>query len=148
MYFIKVRPNRDLARVDSNMQQFMNEVMNLTRPVLSPSSSAWMPETDMYETGDEVIMIMNLAGVRKEYIDVSFHKNYLHVEGKRIHSIPPNVPVRYHQMEIGHGKFERMFRIPATVDEEQIQASYADGLLTIRMKKEKRPRSVPVEVKM
>ena len=78
----------------------------------------------------------------------SFHKNYLHVEGKRIHSIPPNVPVRYHQIEIGHGKFERMFRIPATVDEEQIQASYADGLLTIRMKKEKRPHSVPVEAKM
>ena len=147
MYFIKVRFDRNLGDLHNRMQKLMDEVLNLARPVLSASDRGWTPEADMYETEDEIFLLVNLAGVRTEDIEVSFHENYLRIEGKRLQSTPPGMLVRYHQLEMGHGSFERIFRIPAVIDEDGIEASYADGLLTIRMRKDRKPRGVFVKVR-
>ncbi|UCF84660.1 MAG: Hsp20/alpha crystallin family protein [Desulfobacteraceae bacterium] len=147
MYLIKVKFDRSLGDFRNKVQNLMDEMMHLNRPVLSPSDTNWTPEADMYETENEIILIVNLGGVRKDQVAVSFYKNHLRVEGKRAHSIPPGTLARYHQLEMGHGDFERVFRVPTVIDEDKIEASYAEGLLTVRMKKRKKPHSIPVMLK-
>lgn len=146
MYFIKVRPDRDLRLMQARMQKIMDEMMNLSRPVLSSPDSGWLPEGDIYEVEDGVVLLVNLAGVRKEDIEVSFNENHLLVRGARYHDLPKNEPVRFHKVEMGQGPFERLFRIPAPVDPEGIEASYADGLLTIRLKRKREPRNIQVNI--
>ena len=147
MYFIKVKFDRNLGDFRSKVQNLMDEMLNVNRPVLSPLDTNWTPEADMYETENEMVLVMNLGGVRKEQVEVSFYDNHLSVEGKRVHSIPPGTLVRYHQLEMGYGDFERVFRIPTAIDENEIEASYADGLLTVRMKKRKKPHNFSIELK-
>jgi HSP20 family molecular chaperone IbpA len=48
---------------------------------------------------------------------------------------------------MGHGQFERIFRLPAMIDKEQIEAAYEDGLLAVRMKKLQDPSRIYVKVK-
>jgi HSP20 family protein len=146
MYSIKVKFDRNLRVLQNRMQDLMDEMMHLTRPVMAPSRRGWKPEADVYETREGVTILLNLAGVDKKDIAVSFHENHLRVEGTRFQSISSRTPVRYHQLEMGYGDFERTFRIPAAIDEDTIEASYADGLLAIRMKKHRGPHSVPVNV--
>lgn len=135
MYFIKVRLDRNTRRLHNRMQKLMGEMMNLNRPLHYSSESVWIPEADMFETEHEVFLMVNLAGVRREDIEVTCDENYLRVGGKRIQTIPTGMPARYHQLEMGHGQFERIFRLPAMIDKEQIEAAYEDGLLAVRMKK-------------
>jgi HSP20 family protein len=142
MYLIKVKFDRNLKDLCCKMQDVMDGMMNLKRPVMSPSRKDWTPEADMYETEDDIYVLVNLAGVNKKHIGVSFYENHLHVEGKRVENIPAGTLVRYHQLEMGYGEFERAFRLPTAIDEEKIEASYADGLLTVRMKKKLRPHSL------
>lgn len=147
MYFIKVRLDRDLGQVHSKVQRLMTELMNFNRPLLSPSGAGWTPEADLYETEQEVTLVMNLAGARKTDIEVSFYKNYLLVQGRRPPRVPQGTPTRYHQLEIGQGEFERLFRIPGEVDPDGIEASYTDGLLTVHLPKKSPPSSFNVQVK-
>ena len=54
-----------------------------------------------------------------------------------------------HRYERNYGTFERTFALPTTVDPEKIDASYADGLLTVTIPKAERarPREIPVKVR-
>ena len=121
-------------------------MMNLNRPLLYTSSGGWIPEADMYETAREIIVVVNLAGVRRENIEVSFNEHWLFVKGRRFEPASTGSPARYHQLEMGYGEFERCFPIPAAIDRNRTDASYEDGLLSVVMKKAERALRVHVEV--
>ncbi len=147
MYFIKVKFDRRLGDLQQRMQKLMDEMLNLTRPILPATGSGWVPEADMYETESDIFLIVNLAGVDKEDIEVSFYDHFLSISGRREPRIPRDIPVRHHLLEMGSGSFERIFRIPALIDPENIEASLQDGLLTIQMKKKiRRAHDVVVKI--
>ncbi len=146
MYLIKVKYDRNLDKLHNRVQKLMDDMMNLTRPVLSVHDTEWSPEADMYETEHEIFLVVNLAGVKREDIEVSFHENYICIRGERTHNMPSGMLVRYHQLEMGYGNFERVFRVPAVADENEIEASYSDGILTICMRKCDRSAQVCVRI--
>ncbi len=146
MYIIKVKYGRNLRGFRQSPQRLRHEMMNLNRPLIYTSSGGWTPEADMYETAHEMIVIVNLAGVRREDIEVSFNEHWLFVKGKRFEPASTGTPARYHQLEMGYGEFERFFPIPVVIDRNRADASYEDGRLTVVMKKAERPVRVRVEV--
>ena len=54
--------------------------------------------------------------------------------------------VRYLQMEIEYGSFERSFELPVLVEESRIEAQYKDGLLTVVLpKKLSQKKTIPIK---
>jgi HSP20 family protein len=147
MVAIKVRFDRKFDNLHSKMLKLLDGMRTLSGPVLNTSDTGWMPDADIYETKDEIVLVVNIAGVRKKDLEISFQDNFLCVGGERVQSTPPGTVFRYHQLEIGQGRFERIISIPALIKEDEIEASCADGLLTVRMKKDKKPGEFKVEVK-
>ncbi len=135
MYIIKVKFDRRPRMFQDRMHRLMEEVLRITRPVFSPTEAGWSPEADMYETENSIILVVNLAGVTKEDIEVCYYDGYLSISGKRTLKFPSGAPIRHHQLEIGSGAFERVFRIPCLVNHKAIEATLQDGLLTIQMQK-------------
>jgi HSP20 family protein len=146
MDFVKVKFDQKLDDFQSKMQKMVDGMRTLGGPMLSISDSGWTPEADIYEVEDTIFVNVNLAGVMKEDIRVSFHDNHLRIGGKRTQRNLPGPIARYHQLELGHGDFERTFRIPAVIDEKKIEASYADGILTVNMKIGKNSKGVDVQI--
>jgi len=148
MYIIKVKFDRRPRLLQDRMHRLMEEVLRITRPVFSPTDSGWTPEADMYETEESILLIVNVAGVAKEDIEVSYYDGYLSIAGKRVLTFPSGPPIRHHQLEIGSGAFERVFRIPSSVDPDRIEATLQDGLLTIQLPKIKavRKKDLIIEV--
>mgnify|MGYP006277388705 CR=1 FL=1 len=147
MYMIKVRLARDIAGLYRRLNRRVDGMMGLQRPVLSSSENGWVPEADIIETEEEIRIHVNLAGVAKEDIEVSYDETYLRVVGTRYPGLPSGTAARYHQMEMGSGSFERIFSMPTRIDPERIEASFVDGLLTIQLGKPgrgKAPRQVEV----
>jgi HSP20 family protein len=139
MYTVKVRLARDIEGLYERMNRMMDEVLNLSRPVLSQSGAGWIPEADVIETEDRLEVRVNLAGVPKDDIEVAFDETYLRVEGKRTPDAPPGSRTCYHRLEMGSGRFERIFRIPVRIDPDHIEAMLVDGILTVRMFKPGQP---------
>jgi HSP20 family protein len=77
---------------------------------------------------------MDIAGVGPEGLSVLLEHGNLIVRGRRCHR-PPGEQEEFHLMEIRYGCFERVFRLPGSVVEEDIRASYHDGFLDIEIPK-------------
>jgi HSP20 family protein len=98
-------------------------------------SSVWSPPTDVYETEDNYVIKVEIAGMRDEDFEVAFENNHLMISGYRSDL---NERRAYHQMEIRFGRFELAVEVPTTVDMEKATAEYKDGFLLIVLPKSDR----------
>ena len=105
------------------------------------TSSLWSPPTDVYETDDNYIVRIEVAGMHEADFEVAFDKGTLIVRGVRT-----DVPEKrgYHQMEIHFGKFTTSIAIPGPIDLDNSKAEYRDGFLMITLPKLK-SRDIKIE---
>jgi HSP20 family protein len=104
------------------------------------SCDGWEPAVNLYEGESAFFLCMDLAGMKREDIDVRAADKRLVIRGSRPH---PQLdesagPVSVHMMEIPCGTFRREIPLPLDVDEAAIQARYREGYLWVVM-----PRSSP-----
>jgi HSP20 family protein len=103
-------------------------------------SHIWRPATDVYETGDSIIVRVEIAGMREEDFLVSLTGSQLTVRGSR-----PDIQERraYHQMEIFFGEFLTEVELPGPVLSDQVTAEYVAGFLRLVFQKDK-PKKIHV----
>ena len=97
------------------------------------STIAWRPPTDIYETLDEIIVVIELAGVNEEDMTVTLFSDLLVVEGRR--EQPVTEMSACHQLGIKYGDFRSEIAIQVPVDHDNVKADYKNGLLTIVLRK-------------
>ena len=108
--------------------------------VSSGQHKTWCPPTDVYETDDYVVVKVEIAGVDEHHFSISLDNKRLVISGVRY---DPGAKVGYQQMEILYGHFETQVRLNRAIEEEEVEATYQNGFLSVRMPKAK-PRHVPV----
>ena len=104
-------------------------------------SRSWRPPTDVLETDDSFVVVIELAGMRGLDISVTFERGILSVSGSRPDT---NVRTAYHQIEIDYGEFASNVNISSPIDTDAIEATYVDGFLRIHLPKAS-PRSVTID---
>jgi HSP20 family protein len=122
------------------------EVERLQRMFDGVLAQSWMPAVDVYEDSKgDVVLKAELPAVKREDIRLSM-EDTLTIEAER-HVDTDVQRERYHRIERAYGAFRRSFALPATVDASRIEASYQDGLLTIRLprREESKPRQIEVK---
>lgn len=97
----------------------------------------WTPATDIVETEEAVVILMDLAGLNKDAIKIVREGELLQISGVRARRQVPGMK-RYHRMEIDYGHFQKLFRVPADLDLEHIKAEHKDGLLEVVLPKKAR----------
>ena len=103
-------------------------------------SHIWRPATDVYETGDSIVVRVEIAGMREEDFSISLIGSQLTVRGNR-----PDIQERraYHQMEIFFGEFSTEVELPGPVLSDQVTAEYTEGFLRLVFPKD-RPKKISV----
>jgi len=128
-----------------NVDRFMQRFMHSTIFRLSPRDP-WQPAVDVYELEGEIQVVVDLAGVDRERVEVILEGDRLLIRGWR--SDPaPRKRVRLLQIEIDHGLFERVLRIEAVVDRDKLEAIYRDGFLRVRLPKARDQERREVEIR-
>jgi HSP20 family protein len=119
---------------EDEFQKAVDEIFRLVRPAFKNSECTWHPQVDVYESVEEVIILADMAGINKEELHIEMDRKKIKISGirKLIHLLHN---VRYCQAEIPHGYCERIVSLPAPVDARSAAASYANGILVIRMNK-------------
>ena len=92
------------------------------------------PPVDVYQTETHVVVLMEIAAIPEEEIEVEVEGRTMLIRGQR-KALSGPVPRAYHQMEIVHGLFQREILLPAEVNPEKLKAVYKDGILEIALPK-------------
>jgi HSP20 family protein len=117
------------------------------RPRPPVPERAWAPPTDVYETRDDLVIAVELPGVREKDIHLSMTGDVLTLRGQRGIAVEA-CEENYHRIERWYGTFERHVQLPIPVQEDGIRASYTDGVLEIRFPKqdEAKPREIKIDI--
>jgi HSP20 family protein len=97
-------------------------------------SVVWHPPTDAYETENQFVIRMDVAGVRREDLSVVVGEGFILIRGIRRDQVPPGKK-HFYKMEITMGPFERKVPLPRNVTLAEVLATYRDGILEIRCNK-------------
>jgi HSP20 family protein len=132
--------------LQSQIERMFEDTMFRTQPG-DTALSTWAPSVDIHETPDALVLEADLPGVDGKDLDVRVENNMLTIRGKRKFESKEEKD-DYLRLERAFGSFSRSFSLPHTVDMENIQAEYKNGVLTVRLPKreEAKPKQVKVAV--
>jgi len=115
---------------------------SLSRMVPMAAGSGWQPAVDVYETADDIIVLMDTAGIDMGNVTITAENKRITVEGRR------NLPKRgnvccIHQLEIEMGYFKRVISFPTAIRFTEPVFSCQNGILEIRLPKENKSCPAP-----
>lgn len=105
------------------------------RSLLRPTQAlmAWAPRMDVFEKEGSLVVKADLPGVKKEDVQVTLERGDLLIQGER--KTESEVKEEdYYRCERSYGGFYRRLPLPAEVKADQIQASFTDGVLEVRVR--------------
>ena len=104
------------------------------RPLVSELAEVRMPNVDLIERDEEIVLRAEVPGVEKKDIDVSVTGNAVTIKGETKRE-EKEEKGEYYRCEISRAAFSRTLALPANVDPDRANASFKDGILEITLPK-------------
>ena len=105
---------------------------------------AFLPPTDIFESGDVLTIVMEMPGVDRKDVEVKVEDDILNVEGRLDFSKYEGMQPVYTEYNVGH--YRRSFSLSSKIEQDRISAQMQDGVLTLLLPKaeEAKPRRISV----
>ncbi|MFN8590822.1 MAG: Hsp20/alpha crystallin family protein [Thermomicrobiales bacterium] len=104
----------------------------------------WRPPIEVYETGGELVVRAEIAGLSGGEIEVTVERDLLEIKGER--PLAPCIdPRMYHESRIRYGPFLVAIHVPFPVDDRAATADYREGLLTVTLPRKEASRIATLE---
>lgn len=133
----------------TTLNRVQDEVSTILRDAFEGLDSAYprsfVPPVDIMEHGENLLLVADLPGLSKDDIELSVENRTLTLAGERKEDARFDGAASF-RSERAHGRFSRVFALPATVDVSRISAEFKDGVLTVSLPKaeEAKPRKIEV----
>jgi HSP20 family protein len=149
MAIVRWEPFRELLSTQDRFNQLFNQTFTQAfgKEGQELASRNWAPAVDIYETDHNLVIKTELPGIDPKDVEVRVENNTLVLQGER--KFEKNTSEEnYHRVERSYGTFSRSFTLPSTVNTENAQAEYKDGILTLTLAKreEAKPKTIKIQV--
>lgn len=119
----------------------------LFRTAVGGDATSWRPNTDIYESANGLVVLMELAGVCKEDLHIEVANRILIVRGARTEPETDCCGRRvYTQAEVEYGPFARTIPLPRWADSAKVDAQYRGGFLRIQVNRVPEPERHQVTI--
>ena len=133
MPHIRVEPMKEFENIAQRMKKFIDEFPDTLSVEFG---RGFEPKVDIFEDEHSVYISVELAGVRKEDVRVSFKDDVVTIAGTK----PPSNLAEHGEAircETSYGDFSRQIPVPAKVNGDKIEAAMKHGVLTVTLAKER-----------
>ncbi len=140
-------PFRELAGLQNRVNTLFQDFNRGQGEEALLAGGNFVPAADIYEDEHQIVLKLEVPGIDQKDVDIRLENNTLTVRGERKFE-KEEKEENFHRIERRYGSFTRSFTLPNTVDSENINADYADGVLriTLAKKAEAKPKQIKVNV--
>ncbi len=113
---------------------------------LTRAARQFLPDVNIYETDDSLVLEAELPGVSSDGLDIKLEKNILTIVGRT--TAADVGERRLVRAEYETGDYRRAFTLSEEIDQDKIEATVNNGVLTLRLPKAEKvkARKIPVSV--
>jgi HSP20 family protein len=136
---------QDLFAIQEKVNRLFEETIHRTEfPEEGMDAALWSPAADVFESADEIVLNIELPGVRLEDVRLEALDGKIRVSGHR-RADDGIEPRHFVRMERIYGSFSRDFPVPVSLDPSMIKATLRSGILRVVAPKADRGQAIPVE---
>ena len=135
-------PFAEIRRMDAAF----NRLWNTGARAPEVDGGRWDVAMDVVQDGDDLIVRASVPGVDPDDIQVTLEDGLLTIEGET-GSETEEQKGDYLLRERRFGRFHRALRLPSSVDAENAEPSYANGVLTITVPKQEAKKARRLAIK-
>ena len=139
-------PFLEIARIQSEVNKLFDVILE-TRGAEGDGAQRWLPNVDICETEDRIIVKCEVPGVGIEELRLSALGDALVISGEKAPSRPES-QARFHCMERAYGPFRRVVHLPQQVNTRGASASLYNGVLTVLFPKVSNRRGEEVIIRV
>ncbi|AJR02934.1 Hsp20/alpha crystallin family protein [Siansivirga zeaxanthinifaciens] len=147
---VSVPKNGSLVNNNSNLNfptwsNWLDDIFNRDLPSVFTSNfnkGITLPQVNIKETADAYIVDMAVPGLKKSDFHIDLDNQLLSISTE-IKEENEQKDANYTRREYGYSSFKRTFTLPETVNEEKINATYKDGILSILLPKKEEAKQKP-----
>lgn len=134
---------KQLSKLGKDIQHFVENVTHV-----SQDKGDFHPRCDIAESESEYRIMVDLPGMKKEQVKITFQSGVISISGER--ELYLNDDEKLKRSERRQGSFVRSFALPENVDTTSISATFNDGVLQVKISKkgieqENESQSIPIE---
>jgi HSP20 family protein len=140
-------PLADVAVLQNRLNSIFNDFARPEGEQESLAMGSFIPPVDIYEDAHQLVLKLEVPGIKQEDLDVRVENQTLTVKGERKFESNEKEE-NFHRIERRYGSFTRSFTLPQTVDTAAVKATYEHGVLAIALAKKEaaKPKQVKVEI--
>jgi len=108
-------------------------------------SRIFVPNADIYETSNELQVVLEMPGIEKNNVDIRVEDGVLQVQGRLDLSKYSGLQPLYTEYNVGH--YARSFQLSSKIDQSKIAAEMKNGVLSLSLPKveEAKPRTIQIK---
>ena len=145
MTLVKWTPNP--LSIFDEMNRMVRNVFNDDWNLPVYRDSIWNPAVDVKENEGSFVLTADIPGLTKKDVKIRINNRVLNLHGERKEE-KENEDGKFYYRERHIGSFSRSFQLPETVNEDGIQASFRNGVLSIELPKleESLPKDLEIKI--
>ena len=132
---------RDFERMFSDFDRMRGQLRGL-----KDYAPGFLPACDIDETEEEYHLRMDVPGLEKDDFQIEVLGNSIKVSGERKHEEEEKNKNQY-RIERRYGRFTRTFNLPEGLKEDEIEATYDNGVLCLTLPKSAKSKAKRISVK-
>jgi HSP20 family protein len=123
-----------------------NEIGQWMQTPTTYTESRFDPATEFVEADDHYMMSVDLPGMKKENIKIEVNDQMLTLSGERKRELESDKKYRFQRYEKTYGFFKHSYSLPSSIQTDQIEAQYENGVLELYLPKKvtAQPRKVEI----
>jgi HSP20 family protein len=127
----------------SEMDRFAGNIWDSSKPYTLDTSM--VPHTDIYEENDQLVMKTELPGINKEDVNIILQGDRLTIKAEKKQTVVEDSSC--YTRERQYGQYFRSVILPFSIKEDEISATFENGVLELRLSKAEESKAKKIEIK-
>lgn len=142
MALVRWQPDREVDSLQSEVNRVFDAFFGSGA---DSRTRRWVPPMDLVETDDHLVLKVDLPGLSREQVNIEIKDGALTISGER-HADREDKSEGFYRLERSFGRFSRSMTLPQDINAESVAASFADGVLEVRIPKPEQRKPHRVEI--